>query len=147
MSPTIDEAAVELAVRRLTRRQRWSRERALDECRRVAEKHGCDGEASVAEAARRIDAAHSVRRQERQAFERRRCAHREEIRARWPMLTAYRVVLLSDGLKSRVFYCRDDDRAVAMSDYIRLRGRRGKAVQVVRLLPDGRDALVTVVSP
>lgn len=137
MMSTIDQDAAETAFSRMTRkRNRWSDERALAECRRVAELHGCDGEATASEAAERVAAKRSIGRAMRAEAR----SHRDEIVSRHTGLSAYRIT--SGDRKSRVFFCRSDERAIKMSDHVRC--PRAGITQVVRLLADGRDSLVKV---
>lgn len=133
-----DHEAISQAVTRVMRRRRqWTRKRALAECARVADKHGCDGAASAAEANKRLNSLASLR----EGFAEKAAKDRATILAVHPRLNAYRVV--SAVRKSRVFYCRSDERAVEMSAWVRC--PRVGTVQVVRLEPDGSSHFVAVV--
>ena len=136
----LDYPAIELAVARAGRKRRtWSFGDALAELRRVAAKHGCDADASVAEATKRLDAIKSLKR----GWAQKANADRAAICDRHSRLIAYRVLTLRDGRKSRVFYCRTDDRAMKMSAHVS--STRHGAAQVVRLARNGIYGLVGVV--
>lgn len=138
MKPTpddIDQPAADMAVRRVTRRRNpWPVTRAADEAARVAELHGHDGPATGAEVIRRLDTLRSLAAGDAA----KRATDRRRIIDRWPTLRAYRVLV--DGRKSRVFYCRTDDRAAELGARM-IRRRSG---QVVRLLEDGAEHLVCI---